>query len=244
MLPSPPVVVLVEPQNPANLGFVARALENFGLGEARLLGGCGWKETEAERTGAPARERLQAFQQVSDWEAATQGCTHLIGFTARSGRGRAPISLDDWEERLKSFGANQQLGLVFGREDRGLENEEAERCHTLVSIPTAGLGSLNLSHAVAVAGYAWRRWAGGSSMPTPPGTGPSDPESAGNAISDQADRIRVAARAAEELQAAEFRDPAERIEATLRRLSALPIEARDLRIVERALKHARWRRES
>lgn len=56
--------------------------------------------------------------------------------------------------------------------------------------------------------------------------------------------MRVAERAAQELEAVAFRDPDERVAATLRRLSSLPIEARDLRIIERALKHARWRREN
>ena len=243
MQPSPPAIILVEPQNPANLGFAARVIDNFGLGEARLLNGCDWQDSEAERTGAPARDRLHAMQPVSNWQAATEGCTHLLGFTARSGRTRAPISLDDWEPVLNELGHEAKLGFVSGREDRGLENDEVERCHRLISIPTAGLGSLNLSHAIAVVAYAWRRWAGGSSMPTPPGTEAIDPELAGSAIASQADRMRVAERAAIELEAAAFRDPDERVEATLRRLSSLPIEARDLRIIERALKHARWRRE-
>jgi TrmH family RNA methyltransferase len=244
MRPSPPIIILVEPQNPANIGFAARVLDNFGLGEARVLNGCDWQGSEAERTGAPAQARLHAMRHVSDWESATEGCTHLVGFTARAGRTRAPISLDDWGPALNELGCEAHLGFVFGREDRGLETDEVERCHRLVSIPTAGLGSLNLSHAIAVAAYAWRRWAGGSSMPTPPGTGPADTDFAGSAIAAQADRMRVAERAAQELESAAFRDPDERVEATLRRLSSLPIEARDLRIIERALKHARWRREN
>jgi tRNA/rRNA methyltransferase len=244
MLPSPPVVVLVEPQNPANVGFAARVLDNFGLGEARLLNGCDLQGSEAERTGAPARARLHAMRSVSDWQAATEGCTHLVGFTARAGRTRAPISLDDWGPALDEIGRKAKLGFVFGREDRGLETDEVERCHLLVSIPTAGLESLNLSHAIAVAAYAWRRWAGGSSMPTSPGIESADSKLAGSAIAAQADRMRVAERAAQELEAAAFRDSDERVVATLRRLSSLPIEARDLRIIERALKHARWRREN
>lgn len=243
MLPSPPIVVLVEPQNPANVGFVARVLDNFGLGEARLLNGCNWQGGEAERTGSPARDRLHSMRTVPDWQAATEGCTHLLGFTARSGRTRAPISLDDWESTLDEIGREAKLGFVFGREDRGLETEEVERCHSLISIPTAGLASLNLSHAVAVAAYAWRRWAGGSSMPMPPGPERVDPELTGSVIAAQSDRMRVAERAAQELEAVTFRDPEERVEATLRRISSLPIQARDLRIIERALKHARWRRE-
>lgn len=243
MLPSPPVVVLVEPQNPANLGFMARVADNFGLGEVRVLNGCSWEHSKAKRTGSPSRNRLESFRAVTSWEEASAGCSHLVGFTARAGKKRAPISLDDWQEDLAGFGPEAQVALVFGREDRGLESEEVERCQLLVSIPTVGLGSLNLSHAAAVAGYAWRQWAGGTRMPTPPGTGASDPASAGPAIAAQDDRMRFLDAIAAELQSIEFRDDPEEVAATIRRLSRLPIETRDLRILDRALRHVRWRRD-
>ena len=51
MQPSPPHLVLVEPQNPANLGFIARVADNFGLGEVRVLNGCSWQQAAARRTG-------------------------------------------------------------------------------------------------------------------------------------------------------------------------------------------------
>ena len=244
MQPSPPHLVLVEPQNPANLGFIARVADNFGLGEVRVLNGCSWQQAAAGRTGSPASGRLASFRAVSSWEEACEGCSHLLGFTARAGKKRAPLSLDDWEDTLADFGPAAQPALIFGREDRGLETDEVERCHALISIPTAGLGSLNLSHAVAVAGYAWRRWAGGTRMPTPPGTGPTHPDGAGRAIAGQADRMRFLDAIGEELRGIEFRDSAEEVDATLRRLARLPIETRDLRILERALRHVRWRREN
>lgn len=240
---APPTLILVEPQQPANVGFIARVAENFGLGEVRVLGPWDPEHPEARRTGSPAPERLAGIRAFDSWQDAAAGCSHLIGFTARAGRRRAPISILDWEETLASWGEQAQVGLVFGREDRGLENEEVERCSLLVSIPTMGLGSLNLSHAVAVAGHAWRRFAGGTRMPTPPGTGARDPEAAGRAVADQADRLRFAETAAAAIADIDFRDPPAEVEATLRRLAALPIETRDLRILDRVLRHVQWRRE-
>ena len=60
-----PIVVLVEPGTPANVGFTARVLANFGLRNWVLLGGCGWRGTEAERTGAPARDVLEGVREVA-----------------------------------------------------------------------------------------------------------------------------------------------------------------------------------
>jgi TrmH family RNA methyltransferase len=43
---------------------------------------------------------------------------------------------------------------VFGREDKGLSNEDLDRCHRIVTIPTdPGYASLNLAHAVVVMLY-------------------------------------------------------------------------------------------
>jgi len=237
-----PHILLVEPQIPANLGFVARLMNNFGMGELRQIGGCEWKGTDAERTGAPAPERLASLTRFPDLQTAAADCTHMVGLTARAGRHRTPIPLAKLHSQLTEWGPRAQIGLVFGREDRGLETSEVEQCHCLVSIPTQGLGSLNLSHAVGLVAYTWQEWAELGEMPTPPGTGPSEAWPS-EPIAPSADRQRLADSATSELLAAEFRDAPDEWQATLRRLVAMPMQARDLRVLERFIRHARWRRE-
>ncbi len=165
--PAKPRIVLVEPQTPANVGFTARVLANFGLDDCRLLGGCGWRGTEAERTGAPAREVLEAVVEVDTLTDALAGTTHVVGFTARSGRHRRVLDLTELPTIAADWGDDVRPVFLFGREDRGLEAEETEACGHLVRIPTAGLHSLNLSHAVAVALYEWFR------LPASPEPGPA-----------------------------------------------------------------------
>ena len=63
------------------------------------------------------------------------------------------------------------------------------------------------------------------------------------AWSDAADRIRFAEDVARELEAVGFPDRGDEVEPALRRLAAVPIETRDLRMLTRFLRHARWRRE-
>lgn len=225
----------MEPSIPANLGFVARVLANAGLTDWVRVGGCDWRGSEAERTGAMARDRLEGLRVAGDLAEAVAGCSHLLGFTARSGRRRQPRPLPDLARLLAEWGPAARVGLVFGREDRGLEAEEAEACTALVTIPTAGLASLNLSHAVAVALYEWRRAAGPAPAPPPP-----EHE---EVWASAEDRLRLARHAAAELAAAGFPDRGGELPGTLRRLAALPVLARDLRMLERIVRHARWRRE-
>lgn len=229
-----PRVVLVQHQVPGNLGFVARLVENFGVADWVRVGGTGWRGTEAERTGSMALGALERLRAVGSLAEAAEGSTHLIGLTARAGRHRQPAPLPTLGELLADWGPGARVGLVFGREDRGLETEEAEACAALLTIPTAGFSSLNLSHAVAVVLYEWRRAAGAVAEEP-------DPDTAA-VWSTEDDRRRLAAKALAELAAAGFPDRGEDIPATLRRLTARPMEARDLRMLERILRHSMWRR--
>jgi len=55
----------------------------------------------------------------------------------------------------KLGGIDGKVGLVFGREDYGLYNEEIATCDVMLRIPTSeSYQSLNLSHAVALVLYA------------------------------------------------------------------------------------------
>jgi TrmH family RNA methyltransferase len=66
---------------------------------------------------------------------------------------RNAISLENLSENLIEI--EGKVGLVFGREDYGLFNEEIASCDALLRIPTSeSYLSLNLSHAVALVLYS------------------------------------------------------------------------------------------
>ena len=235
-------VVLVEPQIPANLGFVARVLDNFGVQDWVAVGGCKVAGTEAERTGAPAKDRLRALRRVGTLEEGLQGCVGAIGFTARGGHRRPPVPLERIraasEERgllaspVDGEGEIQPVALVFGREDRGLEAGECEACSLLVTIPTDGFSSLNLSHAVAVSLYEWFR--GRHDIPK---------TTLAHQWSVQEERSQAAVRASDLLDAAGFRQRGDQLQGLLRRLVAQPMESRDLRTLNKILRHVEFLQE-
>ena len=66
---------------------------------------------------------------------------------------RNAILLEDISKKL--FEVDGKIGLVFGREDYGLFNEEIAACDVMIKIPTTDIyPSLNLSHAVAIVLYS------------------------------------------------------------------------------------------
>lgn len=235
MLLPAPRLVLLEPQQAGNLGFIARLLANFGLRDAWTVRGVPWRDSEAERTGAMARPELEALRETSSLSEALAGRTHVVGFTARSGFRRDPIPLAELPAAAEAWGEEALPALLFGPEDRGLSTEDCERCTHLVGIPTAGLHSLNLSHAVAVALYEWFR--GRVALPKVEVGAAREGE---GRFADVEAKIRLARKTAEALRAAGFREPAAELAGTLRRVLAQPLERRDLRMLERILRHVEW----
>jgi len=66
---------------------------------------------------------------------------------------RNAITVDALSEKLISLEGD--IGIVFGREDYGLFNEEIAECDALLKIPTSeSYLSLNLSHAVGIVLYS------------------------------------------------------------------------------------------
>ena len=63
----------------------------------------------------------------------------------------------DCANKLLEESENGQVAVVFGPEKAGLTNEDVDRCHTLMTIPTEpGFCSLNLAMAVQVICYELR----------------------------------------------------------------------------------------
>jgi tRNA/rRNA methyltransferase len=147
---SPWRVVLVGPENPRNVGFVARAMLCFGATELYVVG-TPWPSAPPEsfQTGAAAPDILNAARFVPGLAAALEGCADAVAFSRR------PTVLRQSEFVLPhapaGLGATGRVALVFGRESTGLTREESALCPRLARIPCREGVSLNLGQAVAVA---------------------------------------------------------------------------------------------
>ncbi len=148
-------IVLVEPKNPGNIGFVARAMKNFGFSELILINPSSDWRPEAERFAKHAGDVL-AHARVRSSFTRLQKRFFLIGTTSQIGSddniARTPISLSTISETGLRF--DSKTALVFGREGDGLSNQELALCDSIITIPTSTeYPVLNLSHAVAIVLY-------------------------------------------------------------------------------------------
>ena len=149
-------VVLVEPSGPLNVGSVARLCANFDVGELRLVAPrCDHLGEEARRMavhGVWLLEQARLFPSLSD---ALADCCRVVATSGR--RSGEPLPLQAPEPALRWLAqARGPCALVFGREDRGLSNDELLQAGQLLTLGSGdAYASLNLSHAAALVLHSW-----------------------------------------------------------------------------------------
>ena len=156
-----PVVVVVEPETPGNVGTIARAMKNFGLSDLKLVNPPALPEDgEAYGFAGHAREDVLPNAETVTFDAVveqyyTVGTTAITGETDQSHERfpfKTPVEL---RESLTTVDA--PTAIVFGREGRGLNNEELSRLDEVCSIPAAAdYPVLNLGQAATVLLYELR----------------------------------------------------------------------------------------
>ena len=159
-------IVLVEPKVPGNIGAVARAMTTMGLTRLVLVNPVEFRhESEARWMAHGAGEILDAARVVPTLDEAVNDLALVVGTTNRTrGIWLNPIqSIDQACAELAAVARNQPAGILFGREDRGLLNDELQRCNAIARIPAATTyPSLNLAQSVMVCAYELFRAAGAS----------------------------------------------------------------------------------
>lgn len=151
-------IVLVGTQHPGNIGSAARAMKTMGLAHLHLVAPEHFPDPEANRLAAGADDVLAAAGVHASLDAALAGCHRVLGTSARRRHVPLPeLSPREAAAQLLEAAERGPVALVFGRERTGLENDELQRCHATVGVPTdPDFSSLNLAAAVQVLAYELR----------------------------------------------------------------------------------------
>jgi tRNA (cytidine32/uridine32-2'-O)-methyltransferase len=133
-------------------------MKNMGISKLYLVRPKSFPDDQAVWRAASAGDILDNAVVVDTLEEAVADCGLVVGTSARGRRIPWPlVNPRDCAERVCPQLDNNQLAFVFGREDRGLTNEELQRCNLHVHIPTnEEYSSLNLAMAVQVICYEMR----------------------------------------------------------------------------------------
>jgi tRNA (cytidine32/uridine32-2'-O)-methyltransferase len=151
-------IVLVNTTHPGNIGGVARAMKNMGLSDLCLVKPKLFPHADAEARASGAGDILTQARVVESLEDALADCHLVVGTSARSRTIPWPlVNPRELAAIVAPLPEATRVAIVFGREDRGLTNDELQRCHQHVHIPVdEQFSSLNLAAAVQVISYELR----------------------------------------------------------------------------------------
>ncbi|MEO0820644.1 MAG: RNA methyltransferase [Pseudomonadota bacterium] len=194
--------MLVEPQMGENIGAAARALWNFGLSRMRLVAPRdGWPNPKAVATASGAGGLLDDARVFETTAEAVADCAVVYATTARPRELTKRVLTPEaaMREAAGHVAAGARVGILFGRERTGLENDDIQRASAIVTVPVnPAFPSLNLAQCVLLLGYEWRQAVADSEVVAEQlVTGRSE-------LACQEDVERLLAHLVEELAAANF----------------------------------------
>ncbi len=145
-------ILLVEPMIPENIGFIARSMNVFGFNRLVMVSPPDAFTELAFKTAGTSKRIIEEAIIYTDFSQAIVPYDVTIGTTRRMGGIRYPVySPDQIDEYLDKLPSEKRVAIIFGREDKGLYNEELAQCRLISTIPTHETTiSLNISHAATI----------------------------------------------------------------------------------------------
>jgi TrmH family RNA methyltransferase len=149
-------IVLVEPLHEGNVGFAARVMKNFGFSDLVLVDPCPLGDLALacamHASDVLENARNLTMEEVfSEYQLIVAATGAYSKSVCRSTR-MPYYSPREIREQIRTV--DGRVAILFGRENRGLSNEEVRRCDLICTIPASpDYPILNISHAVGIVCY-------------------------------------------------------------------------------------------
>jgi tRNA/rRNA methyltransferase len=142
-----------------NIGACARAMGNCGLDQLRVVRPRdGWPNPAASPMAAGADWILDRATVYPNLRAATADLIRIYATTARTREQNKPVqTARTAAQHMRADSARGlRVGILFGRESVGLDNDGVALASALIRIPlNPTFMSLNLAQAVLLVAYEW-----------------------------------------------------------------------------------------
>ena len=149
-----PDIILVETQIPENLGATARAMLNFNLKKLRIVSPLfDLSNEKILPLSAGADDVIKTIKKFDTFEESVKEFNILVATTNRlRSIKKKKINFHKLNKLIKK--KSNRVGIVFGPEKSGLNNNHLSMCDYILRIDTnPKFSSLNLSHAVSLVAY-------------------------------------------------------------------------------------------
>ncbi|TCM64475.1 tRNA (cytidine32/uridine32-2'-O)-methyltransferase [Acinetobacter calcoaceticus] len=153
-------IVMVNTTLPANIGSALRAMKTMGLSKLVLVAPKTYPHPDIDALAAGATDLIDQIEIVDTLEQAIADCQVVFGTSARSRTIPWPLldARPAAEQTMQAVVHKQQkVAIMFGREDRGLTNDELALANYHVTIPVnSDYGVLNVAQAIQIISYEMR----------------------------------------------------------------------------------------
>lgn len=152
-------IVMVNTTHSGNIGAAARAMKNMGLSKLVLVDPIAKIDEDALQRSSGALDILDNVKIVKTLAEGIADCGLVVGTSARSRHVPWPLQTPRQcaAKAREVIPAGNQVAVVFGRESRGLTNDELHQCNAHVHIPTdPQFSSLNIAAAIQLLCYEMR----------------------------------------------------------------------------------------
>ena len=149
-------IVLVETSHPGNIGSAARAMKNMGLSNLNLINPKKFPHGDARALSGNALDLLESAEVNQDIQSAIANSKYVLATSARERSIDWPIvEAREAAIKIKSMvEKGDEISILFGREDRGLTNEELQLANEHLIIPAdTDYPVLNLAMSVQLVCY-------------------------------------------------------------------------------------------
>ncbi len=148
-------IILSKPKYSENIGSAARAMCNMGFSNLTLIAPQNFDIEKVKKTATHESicivNNIRIFDTLKE---AIENSHYIVGTTARLGKQRQEtIPPSEIAQKISPLSQNNHIAVLFGPEDRGLENADLKYCDSLVNIQTGEFSSINLSHSVMILCY-------------------------------------------------------------------------------------------
>jgi len=153
------IFILVEPAVPENVGAAARSLKTMGFRHLRLVNPCNHLADEARWLAHGSNDVLESAKLFDSFSSSIGDIDFTIGTSAKKRSVKGDYYTPEEASLLVSEKSNtiQNIGLVFGREESGLTNEELKYCDIISQIPLKNpYPSINLAQSVMIFAYVFK----------------------------------------------------------------------------------------
>ena len=149
-------IVLVDTIHPGNIGSVARAMKTMGLKRLSLVNPRVFPSGESNALAGNATDVLENAKIFTSIKDAIMDSTFVYATSSRDRSIQWPLM--DAETAAKDIceevGSKKEVSIIFGKEDRGLTNDELELANKLIEIPAnPEYPVLNLAMSVQIISY-------------------------------------------------------------------------------------------